>query len=181
MKYALVIDGVVDTVSYEPVFQHVQTEEGWAILYEMEEVTQTVTLPDSEGKGVEHSVTRSVPKRDANGVPIGIPDPAWVQVPNDVFGGFLKHGDTFVAPPTEPVPPPSMTPLQFIDRLTDAEQLALATAAMTQPLIKLWYDKLLAADTVNLGDARLAQGVQAMVAAGLLTSARAEQLLSSSS
>jgi hypothetical protein len=78
------------------------------------------------------------------------------------------------------VPPPTMTPLEFIDRLNDAEQLTLATAAMTQPTIKLWYDKLLAADTVNLGDARLAAGVQAMVAAGLLAPARALAILGQS-
>ena len=84
---------------------------------------------------------------------------------------------TVIAFRAPPLPPASMTPLEFIDRLTDAEQLALATAAMSQAPIKLWYDKLLAADTVNLGDARLAQGVQAMVAAGLLAAPRALEIL----
>jgi len=78
------------------------------------------------------------------------------------------------------VPPalsPILSPLQFISRFTDAEQLALAQAAMMQAPIKLWYDKLLAAEFIDLTDVRVTSGVDAMVSAGLVTSDRAAAVL----
>ena len=71
----------------------------------------------------------------------------------------------------------STTPLAFIERFTDAEQLAIVTAAMTVPQIRLWYDKLIASTQVIFADPRLNAGLDAMVAAGLITHERRAAIL----
>jgi hypothetical protein len=73
--------------------------------------------------------------------------------------------------------PTVITPLQFINRFTDAEQLAIVTATMQSPVVKLWYDKLLAAQSVEFADPRVASGLDSLVAAGLLTQDRALEIL----
>lgn len=75
-----------------------------------------------------------------------------------------------------PLPTPT-SPLQFIEKFTEEEQLAIVTATMTQPVIKLWYDKLLAAGTVDMADPRLQAGMNALVSAGLITAERKEEIL----
>lgn len=99
-----------------------------------------------------------------------------VEPANIAYAALLAAGEAF-GPYVAPDLPPALTPLQFIDRLTDTEQTALATAAMTQASIKIWYDKLLAADQLDLRDPRLAAGLQAMAAAGLLAPSRVPELL----
>lgn len=84
------------------------------------------------------------------------------------------------APPPEPAPlPASITPLQFIERFTEAEQIAIVTAAMSNPELRLWYDKLMAAQEVVFSDPRLSSGLDALVAAGLITAERKAELLTS--
>jgi hypothetical protein len=71
----------------------------------------------------------------------------------------------------------STTPLQFIGRFTDAEQLAVATAAMQNAQVFLWFNKLTAAQQVVFADIQLANGMNALVAAGLITHARSLEIL----
>ena len=75
----------------------------------------------------------------------------------------------YVAPPEPPKP---FTSLEYLDLFTEAEQLAVATAAMTNASAKLWYDRMLAANFITLADERTEAGLDALVAAGLITSAR---------
>jgi hypothetical protein len=70
-----------------------------------------------------------------------------------------------------------VSPLQFIERFTDAEQLAIVTVTQTNPQVKLWYDKLLASKEVNFDDARTQAGMSALVAAGLITQERSVIIL----
>lgn len=72
---------------------------------------------------------------------------------------------------------PRLSFLEFMDLFTEAEQLAIAGAAMTNVATKLWYDRAVGAQFIDLGDARLTDGLQAMVTAGLLTSARRNRVL----
>ena len=67
---------------------------------------------------------------------------------------------------------PQRTSLEFLDLFTEAEQLAVATAAMQSPQVKLWYDRTLAAMFVTLADPRTEAGLTALVGAGLLTAER---------
>ena len=71
-----------------------------------------------------------------------------------------------------PAPPPRFTSLEFLDLFTEAEQLAVAAAAMTRAPVKLWYDRTLAASFVTLADPRTEAGLNALVTAELLTAAR---------
>jgi hypothetical protein len=76
-----------------------------------------------------------------------------------------------------PTPVIKLTFLQFMDLFTDAEQLAIAQAAMADAAIKLWYDRALGATEINFADPRLAAGLQAFVTSGLLTSARRNRVM----
>ena len=44
---------------------------------------------------------------------------------------------------------PQFTSLQFLDLFTPAEQLAVATAAMQSPQVKLWYCLLYTSDAAD--------------------------------
>ena len=72
---------------------------------------------------------------------------------------------------------PQFTSLQFLDLFTEPEQLAVATAAMQSAQVKLWYDRLLAAMFITLADPRTADGLTALVGAGLLTAERRDTIL----
>lgn len=71
-----------------------------------------------------------------------------------------------------------MTALSFIEQFTPEEQLAVVTAAMQSAELRLWYDKLMAADQVVFDDPRLLEGMGVIVAAGLITQARHDEILS---
>lgn len=81
--------------------------------------------------------------------------------------------------PSAAAPPPSvhLSFLEFMDLFTEAEQIAIAGAAMADVPTKLWYDRAVGAQFIDLADARLTAGLQAMVSAGLLTSARRNRVL----
>lgn len=144
-KYALIINGVVDTVSYEPVFLHAEGEDGsWSF-----------TL-DADGKQVV--------------------DPAWVEVPDDVFGGFLKQGDTFIAPPVDPPTPGPTAKADLWRRATDAEAVQMAAALASRPMrIQQIYS---AATQITRDDELWATLYGGMV--GLFGTARADALLAPS-
>lgn len=73
--------------------------------------------------------------------------------------------------------PARLSFLQFMDLFTEDEQLAVAGAAMTDAPTKLWYDRAVGAQFIDLGDERLAAGLQKMVDAKLLTAARRDRIL----
>lgn len=77
--------------------------------------------------------------------------------------------------------PPQFTSLEFLDLFTQAEQLAVATSTMTQPVVKLWYDRMLAAGFITLADTRTEAGLGALVGAGLLTAERKAEIVSAMS
>lgn len=100
---------------------------------------------------------------------------------------WTSEGWTVEALPAEPVEPGAdpqpesasrrMTSLEFLDLFSEAEQLAVITAAMSSPQINLWWTKLTMATYVDFEDPRLAAGLQALVDAGLLTAERAQEVL----
>lgn len=103
--------------------------------------------------------------RDARGVPLTVE----VEMTEDEITAFEAER---AALPVER----RYTPLQFMELFTDAEQLAIVTATLANPAVKLWYDKMLAAQQINLSDARVTAGLAALVAAGLISQERVAEL-----
>lgn len=82
--------------------------------------------------------------------------------------------------PPAPEPEPlktQFTSLEFLDRFTEAEQILVVTATLSNAQVKLWYDKMLAASFVDLTDLRVDYGLSALVSAGLLASERKTEIL----
>lgn len=79
--------------------------------------------------------------------------------------------------PIETTPIVAMSSLEFLERFTVAEQLAVVGATLVSPDIKLWYDKMLAASYIDLNDPRVDEGLSALVTAGLLASQRKIEIL----
>ncbi|WP_201829532.1 hypothetical protein [Microvirga zambiensis] len=85
----------------------------------------------------------------------------------------VNEDGTFSPPPgPAPVVQRQFTFLEFMDLFTDQEQLTLVEASMSIPAIKLWYDKALGAQFIDLDDPRTEPGLQALVNAGLISSER---------
>ena len=115
-------------------------------------------------------------------------DPAWIEINEDQYAQALagmaagklvavENGLALIDPPKpeeppvpEPEPPgyPHFTALEMLNLFTEAEQLVVVQAAMSNAAVKLWYDRLLAADYVTYEDPRVESGLQALVDAGLL-------------
>ena len=72
----------------------------------------------------------------------------------------------------KPVAPKHLGSLAFLALFTEAEQAAVAQSAMTNVQVKLWYDKMLAAEFVTIDDPRTGAGLDSLVAMGLLTADR---------
>ena len=91
---------------------------------------------------------------------------------------FAPEGATPL--PADPLPPPQpkqFTSLEYLDLFTESEQLAVVSATMAVPQVKLWYDKMLAAGFITSADPRTEGGLSALVGAGLLTEARKVEIL----
>lgn len=73
--------------------------------------------------------------------------------------------------------PASCTSLEYLDRFTQAEQESVVTAGMTNAAVRLWYDKLIAAQEVVFADQRVSAGLDALISAGLLAADRKAVLL----
>ena len=117
------------------------------------------------------------------------PEMVWMDLPDGVSGAthefngiefVLKPAQVFLSAPTPgsfAVPPTSIAPLDFLERFTLTEQLAITTAAMQSPQIRLWYDKMLAARSIDVADVRVAAGLDSLIDAGLLDASRKSALL----
>lgn len=68
-----------------------------------------------------------------------------------------------------------LTSVEFMERFPDEVQLAVAGS--TNPVVKLWYDKLLATGEVHLDNDKLVQGLNALIGAGAITAAQANAAL----
>lgn len=91
---------------------------------------------------------------------------------------WLSEGNTpLPADQLPPAPPKQFTSLEYLDLFTESEQLAVVSATMVVPQVKLWYDKMLAAGFITSSDPRTEGGLAALVGAGLLTEARKVEIL----
>lgn len=92
--------------------------------------------------------------------------------------GVSPPADALSEAPVAAKPPKTkFTSLEFLDKFTQAEQLGVVEASMTNAAVKLWYDRLLAASFVDLLDIRIPDGLNALVAAGLLEASRVAEIM----
>jgi len=68
-------------------------------------------------------------------------------------------------------------PLDFMERFSDEEQLAIAQATMSNAQVKLWYDKMLASKNVVFDDVRTQVGMTTLVNAGIITAQRSLEII----
>jgi hypothetical protein len=73
--------------------------------------------------------------------------------------------------------PRRLTQTQFLDRFTDAEATAVLTASDSNAALRLFWQKMMMADWINLDDPATQGGVNALEIAGLLDSGRAAIVL----
>lgn len=85
-------------------------------------------------------------------------------------------------PPPEPVDPPPPQPRlegtfrEFMDLFTEAEQVAIAAAALANVQVKLWYDRAMGG-TIRLDHPDTTAGLTALVAGGVINQATADRVL----
>lgn len=144
-------------------------DEGWA--------TMTLTAPFPETKAeLDAVVSRYARTKEQIEASEQIADLGFVSdlVGIDTSGERLSL--TSIEPFTNPDGkyPSSLT---FISQFTDEEQLAIVQATLASPAVKLWYDKMLAADNVVFDDPRLLGGMQALIDNGLLTAERRDEII----
>lgn len=70
-----------------------------------------------------------------------------------------------------------MTPYAFLRRFTQDERIAIRTAAKQVAVIEDWMYLLDHATEIDLADANLVAGMGGLVAGGLLTGTRRDQIL----
>lgn len=104
--------------------------------------------------------------------------PNWIQ--SDVAQiGWTYDGAAFhpPAPTPDPVLPPVITRLAFRYRLTDAEYVAILTAAKSDVEVAAWVETFNIVSQVKLDDPRTKSGLDMMVSKGLLTAQRETEIL----
>jgi|SRR5579883_159291 len=79
--------------------------------------------------------------------------------------------------PAKQLPPPAPTPRQWLERLSPTTQAAIASAGTSNPVILLWLLKAAGNPSIDVTSAETVQGVGALVAAGIITSADEATLL----
>ena len=92
-----------------------------------------------------------------------------IQFTPDATQDQRNAAQAIVAGWMEPPRPRLVWSLDFMDRFPESVQIAIVTAAQTNPQVRLWYDRLLASGSVDLNNQRLIAGLYAMKDAGLLT------------
>jgi len=104
---------------------------------------------------------------------VAIPEGVTVEI------GYLFDGTDFTAPTPAPAPThrTRLTRLEFRNLFTQAEKQALYTAAQSSVDVQIYLDDVNAAQYIETTDASTVNGLGALVAAGILTQARADEIL----
>lgn len=69
------------------------------------------------------------------------------------------------------------TSLEYLDKFTEAEQIGVVTAALTDVEVKLFYDRLLAATYIDITDPRTEQGIDLLISKSLIPASKKTTLL----
>lgn len=93
-----------------------------------------------------------------------------------VYQAWLAAGNTPDPPPT-PSPPTIISKLAFWSLFTPSEQAAIVGAAQTNVALGVWLQTAQVYTTIDLSDPLTKAGLDALVAAGVLTSGRETEIL----
>jgi len=99
--------------------------------------------------------------------------PAWIIDANPPQPSWAREDGPV---PTYP-PPRILSRLEFRNRFTMEEKVAIYTAAATDVTIAVWLDDLASAENVDLDSTLTQQGVQGLVTLGLISESRRDQIL----
>lgn len=96
---------------------------------------------------------------------------------NNLVGPGWSYASGRFSPPPSTAPPPmvadpELTYLQFRALFTAAENQAIMTAAQSNHAVLDWLLQAAGAGAINLADPQVKAGLDALVAAGLITAAR---------
>jgi hypothetical protein len=119
-----------------------------------------VDLVLDDGRGSQVSVTDGVNRRHTA-----------------EYTAWLEAGNTPEPFESEQVFKSQFSSNDYLARFTQAEQVAIATETLSNIQVKLYYDKLLAADYIDLNDPRTEEGLDALIALDLLDAERKPILL----
>lgn len=156
-----------------------------AIIYIQETGIPAFILPTPEGLQqftLEQICQKDVPAGknykivDVEKLPLSVPQHRWIISESDL-DNQVDDGSFNISIAADNTVKSRFLPLEFLELFTQEEQLAVASAAMTIPEVKLWYDKMLAASYVDLTDVRTAAGLSALIDAGLFTQTRIDEIL----
>lgn len=176
MKYAKIIDGVVDAIALERP-GHFETETYTETVTKQvpRQVEKTVPLLDEKGDQAfrpdgETPLTRIEIETAYDDVAedverqrqVFVPDLAYEEVPDDVFGGFIRVNGKIIAPALpEPEPPARVSARQFKMQLAILGHLAKVEKwVREQPeLVQIAYDN---SATFDRDDPALQTGFKAL-------------------
>lgn len=99
--------------------------------------------------------------------------PAWIIDANPPQPSWAREDSPMPVYPA----PRILTKLEFRNRFTMEEKVAIYTEAKTDVGVAVWLDDLASAENVDLDSPITQQGVQGLVALGLITQARQDEIL----
>jgi len=70
-----------------------------------------------------------------------------------------------------------ITSVDYLERFTEEEQIAIVTATMSNPVVKLWYDKMMASGEVLLSNPQVLENMNMLVSENLIDSSRINEIL----
>jgi hypothetical protein len=103
------------------------------------------------------------------------PDMIEVETADPSLLGMKWNGETFEPGPA-PERSPQLTRLAFMDRFTNAELVAIYTAAKSDVKAQIWLDKVKTAQEINLADTRTREALAMLEAGGLIGEGRADEI-----
>lgn len=113
--------------------------------------------------------------------PFGIFQPAYaeqfIEAPDEVEAGWLYDGQVFTAPPPLPPAYPRFFGNAKLDLFSPEEQIAVVTATMTDPIVKLVYDRLIGAAYLSYEDPETEHGLALIESRGLIVPARKAEIV----
>lgn len=76
-----------------------------------------------------------------------------------------------------PKRPVTVSKLEFMNKLTNDELIAIFSLAKTDPVVEVWVEYFKASEKISLGNNQTISGLEMLVTKGILTSDRINEIL----